>query len=397
MLSRRAFLLSSSPLIAAAATAESQINETSDRGPARSVRELRLAKEFKDAYLRAVSPDGKNVCAYFTRHPNTIFTLRRGEKGRIQGGNPKEEHLAVFRTVSWETVYSGQFVAPPGIADFFAGSSVLYMEFAIIPGNLNEGRRMTLDLATGLVEQRVQTRRPGDVATGYRALDGNALLGIETSSSPYRHNALLRAMLPDYKEVLRVPFAPSGKEPDGYETFPFVSSDRASFVYAFGHTIVCRRTKDLAILWTAEIEKELFGTRTLAISADGGRAAVAVIDTDLWDRQRRFYVAVYDGKDGTLVSRIPVNGDQGLAVSPDGESLAVAKRIPQGGDVRLVVDIYQVTSGKLVATATHDRVPSGRDQILNGQFDHAENGLQFTPDGRFLVTSGNNRVKVWEA
>ena len=59
------------------------------------------------------------------------------------------------------------------------------------------------------------------------------------------------------------------------------------------------------------------------------------------------------------------------------------------------MEIYDIASRRLVATGTHDRVPPGRFQILNGVFDN-DDGIQFTSDGKYLATSGNNRVKVWE-
>jgi len=364
------------------------------RAEAEGVRELRVVRELKDAYLRSISPDGKKFCVYFTKHPNTIFRLRQGGKGQVEAGNSKEERLAVIQTESWETVYSGQFAGAPATADFLAESSALYLELAVIPGNPNESR-MTLDLAGGRREPRVHVHQPGEIAKGYRALDDNALLGVETSSSPYKHDALLRTLLPDYEDVKRVAFAdPVGAEPDGYESFPVIAAGRGGIVYAFGHTIVSRRAKDLGVSWAAQLDKRLFGARTLAISASGGRVAAAVVDTPLWDRQREFYVTVYDGRDGTPVTRIEVNGDQGLAISPDGESLAVAKRFQRGRDIDLIVEIYEIASGQLLARGAHDRVPPGRYRNLNGVLDH-ENGLQFTSDGRYLVTSGNNRVKIW--
>jgi hypothetical protein len=35
----------------------------------------KLVKEFRNAYLMAVSPDGAKVCLYFTKHPLMTFTF----------------------------------------------------------------------------------------------------------------------------------------------------------------------------------------------------------------------------------------------------------------------------------------------------------------------------------
>lgn len=394
VLTRRYFLERSLSALPMGVLAFDQFT-TNGAGHLNGTRELKAVKEFKDAYLRSLSTDGKKLCIYFTRHPNTIFTLRSHGKGRIDTGNPKEERIAVILTGSWETAYTGSLARPPAVADFISGSSGLYVELVGLPGDHNVNR-MTVDLSTGHREPGAPVRQQDGFATGYRALDDSALLGIETSDSPYRHNALTRALLPNYEEVARASFAePVGEEPDGYETFPYISADRSSFIYAFGHRIVCRRARDLQVLWTTELDERFFGARTLAISANGGTAAVAVVDTTVWDRQRNYYVAVYSGRDGTLVRKIDINGDQGVAVSPDGGSVAVARRLREQGVIHLVVEIYDIGFGRLLSSGTHDRVSSGRYQNLNGVFDY-ENGLQFTSDGRYLITSGNNRVKIWE-
>jgi WD40 repeat protein len=104
---------------------------------------------------------------------------------------------------------------------------------------------------------------------------------------------------------------------------------------------------------------------------------------------------VYNGTDGRPIAKLPLNGDQGLAVSPDGKSLAVGKRLRKAKDIDLLVEIYDIASGQLVATGTHDQVPPGRFQNLNGVFDN-DNGLRFTSDGEYLITSGNNKIKFWE-
>lgn len=360
-------------------------------------RELKLVKELKNAYLRALSPDGGKMCVYFTRHPNMTFTLRPGEKVRVEKGNPKEQELTVIQLGSWDAVYSDrQRRAPPGGISFFAESEAFYEETvsSILTDGFSAISQVVVNWKTGERVERTRSRSSDELS--YFALGTNTLLGMDTSTAPFRHNVLTKAVLPDYVEVARVPFAvPDGEKQDGHETSPFISANRQIFAYAFGHTIVCRRTEGFTVLWTQPIEKEFFGTRRLTVSANGSRVAVAVIDTTLWEYQRRFYVSIYHGEDGREIVKLPVNGDQGVAVSPDGKLLAVGKRLAKSGDIQLLMEIYDIPSRRLVATGTHDRVPPGRFQNLNGVFDN-DDGLQFTSDGKYLVTSGNNRVKVWE-
>jgi hypothetical protein len=280
--SRRAFLhcAAGAMLPMVVARAEGQNRDARLSAP---LRQLKFAKEIRDAYLLSLSPDGSKMCVYFTRHPNTTFIFRRGERGRIDAGNPKEENLSVIKLGSWDIVYSDRLsMGPGGQAEFFAGANVLYVEnLLFVPPDGLKYQRMTVDLSDGHQEQRLQTRDPGEPGIDYHAVDRRLLIGTETGTPPARHAALIRATLPNYEEVERVSFAvPVGAEPEGFETGIVISDDRETLAYAFGHTLVCRRTNDLAVLWTQPIERDLWGTRRLAVSANGSRVAVAVIDTD---------------------------------------------------------------------------------------------------------------------
>ena len=98
------------------------------------------------------------------------------------------------------------------------------------------------------------------------------------------------------------------------------------------------------------------------------------------------------------MARFPadVSFSEGLALSPDGKLLAVGQSVPAGDkqNVDLFVDVYEIASSRRIARELHCRVPPGRFQNLNGSF--STSGIQFTPDGRWLVTSGYDRTKVWE-
>ena len=107
------------------------------------------------------------------------------------------------------------------------------------------------------------------------------------------------------------------------------------------------------------------------------------------------YVAVYDGRSGAPLARFPadVRFDQAMALSPDGKLLAAAQRVPSGDgqNIDLVVDLYAIASNKRIARELHCRVPPGPP---------AESSwfglMEFTSDGKYLLTSGYDRTKVWE-
>lgn len=380
--SRREFLRGCACATAARALAQVPPPSKRSEGP-----RIRLAKTFDDAFLRAVSPDGKLVCLVFTRRPRMTFNLRGGSIS-YDSAPAQPDTLAVIALSSWSGIYSAQMTSAD--ASFFGGSEALFVRTFPVPNE--SGQEVVIDLRTGLREVRATRLPRGEPDIWYQAFSGKSVVGYEYNAPPYQISALVRATLPDFVEALRVAYAvPAGSEPDGIVTGLLLSSDRRTSVYAFGHTIVCRRTDDLRVLWTRQLEAEYFGTKTLAISPEGERVAAAVVDTALFNEQKRYYIGVYGGG-GDLTLRLPVNGDQALALSPHGLRMAVGKRVEMSGSVKLIVDVFDVTSGIQIAEVLHDRIPPGQFQIL----DSLSFRIEFSSDGKYLITSGNNRVKIWE-
>lgn len=113
---------------------------------------------------------------------------------------------------------------------------------------------------------------------------------------------------------------------------------------------------------------------------------------ETWDfsSQKEFYVAVLRGSDGSLHAKVEVNGEAGIALSPDGRVLAVSVRPPHDDRKNTVVPevrLFDVATGASFATLTHAPVPEENAPI-------SQPLLQFTPDGRYLVTSGYE-TRVW--
>ncbi len=81
-------------------------------------------------------------------------------------------------------------------------------------------------------------------------------------------------------------------------------------------------------------------------------------------------------------------------MSLDGAHLAVATVVKIDGYVRLGVDVYDLSAGKVVGHCEHDQVPPGRNQLLLAHFDWK--GVQFTPDGARLISAANNLIKIWD-
>lgn len=350
-----------------------------------------LAKEFESAYLLTISPNGREMCLYFTRHPNESFIFKGGRReGDPSQAKRAEEALSVVEIGAWKAIYAVRLKAKAFRSSFFS-DDVLYaytLPFKSKGGTSSE--HIIIDLRDLNLEEGAA---PPDNMLYYAAGD-HTLIGTVLNEATSRYEALVRLALPGYRELVRVPFAVSPREQYANDTDLFFSADRTIFGYAAGHTLVCRRTKDLGIIWTQAIEQEFFGASRLAISANGSRVAAAIIDTAYLADQRKYYISLYDGKDGSPLARLPVNGYAGLALSPDGELIAAGRRTMNAKtrEVQLFVDLYNVGSAKPFASLLHDTVPPGREQSLNAGFGYY--GIQFTSDGTYLITS-SNRVKVW--
>lgn len=349
---------------------------------------VQLVKEIKDAFLFAVSPDGKYMSLYFTRRLHETFVYRAGQWNKASGmAGQKDEVLRVIEMGSWRTAYSIQLRATAFLSSFFPDRERLYAgTLGFRNGDQYTHQQVIADLRTGELSERLRDGL-------FEAINGQMLLGA-VSSTPYGDDVLILVKLPDYEEVARVP-ARVGDDRYKFRTDLMLSSMGATFAYTLDNTIVCRRTEDLSVIWTRQVHPEFLTVWKLAFSARSGRIAAAAVDLRSPSETTGFFVGIYDANDGTPVTSLPVNGFDGLAISPDGRLLAVGKRVPDSRtrDLHLVVYIYDIASGQELASELHDSVPPGRFQVLDGSFSHF--GIQFTPDGKYLVTSGYKRTKVW--
>jgi WD40 repeat protein len=179
------------------------------------------------------------------------------------------------------------------------------------------------------------------------------------------------------------------------ETPVSVSGDRKTFVYSFDNNVVCRRAEDLAILWKRQTDPDLIVWR-VGISKDGSVVAASFFSGASSDLLKRTHVAVYDGRDGTSIAQVPVNGTEGVAISPDNKLLAAGQRVPLQGKkagTQPTVVISDIISGRELATLIQDQFWGGGGEFLYAGF--AVHGIQFTSDGKYLITSGLN-TKVWD-
>jgi hypothetical protein len=396
VISRRTFLQGAAS-IAAAGLARRAAGQSADQGPSFGRPHLRPLKEFRGAFLQAVSADGREICVVPGSDGVEVWTYRDGQLSQeIAGTILQGDSLCVIELGSWKMMYSTKLQAAPFIVSFFRDTAELYVvtEGSVGGGKFGE-QQIVIDLSAGKIKQEQERAGLFQTTSDQRLLTAVGELG---------KGGVLRVVeLPDYREVTHADLEVPRSGRSG--TDQVVSSRGDSLVYGVDDTLVCRRTDDLGILWTRKLGTTSSRVWRVAISATGGRVAAvaaAAPRPESPEAARRplvlqpLYIAVYDGRSGAPLARFPadVHFDQALALSPDGKLLAVGQRAPSGDgqNVDLLVDIYDIASGDRVARELHCRVPPGRYQNLSGSFGP----VAFTADGRYLVTSGYDRTKIWE-
>jgi WD40 repeat protein len=334
-----------------------------------------LAREFPKRQVLDISPDGLKLCFDYwgdAKYPMEVAEISTGK-----------------------IIFSGSFATRVWAASFFSDSKTLIAESRIALGSRKSVPHLTLvDLQTGeRIEGRHFTGNPyeNDYA---RAVSDNILLLTDMDWSSMQKCYLVLAEFPSFREIARVPVVIRSGEPErsmpGNSGFQ-ISGDRSIFVCSYGQTLVCRRTKDLKALWTRKIEPPVTA-KGIVTSSDGGYVAVAIADTAIQDKQKEYYISIFNGKTGADVARLPLSGTEELALSPDGSLLAVVDNVSNKTRKEWVptVHIHDVSSGKRLASVIHDRYESKKVRRV-----YAGCTVYFTSDGKYLITSGIN-TKVWK-
>jgi hypothetical protein len=352
--------------------------------PARAKVEMSLAQEFPRSTLKAITPDGKAFC--------------------LEDWGVRGYPLRVLEVDTWKQVYAGQFQSRTQTVGFFSDGMSLLVQALTSFGKgicgVGKGncalQEAVVDLRTGA---RIEKVLPLDIDRGetYWALSPGVILDAHYETRPYWTTETVALMeFPSFREIAKAKFSPFPREPKhpkgGLERSEFgfgLSDDRSAVAYSFDHTLLCRGTSDLQVRWSRQVESGLSAFHVV-LSARGDRVAAAIADSPIAYEQHVSYVAVFDGGTGADVARLPRSGTDGIALSPDGNLIAVVAREPgQNGAAVPTVHIYEVSSGREVASVAHDRIKNGRHQFLE-----AGCTVAFTSDGRYLVTSGMT-TKLW--
>lgn len=318
--------------------------------------EVSLFYEFPKSSLRDISADSTRLCL---------------EDWDVRGYAP----IRVVEFGTWTTIYAGALQSRTTNSYFFADGQTLWLE-GLPSAKVHFYPQVIVDLRTGRRTERMQS---SDVRYEHHLpLADGVLLATRrgVDGDEYR---LALVEFPNYRETAQIPY-PSWP-------LPAVSADRKVLAYWSWSdgTLTCRRTEDLGIIWTRPIDTQL-KVQQVVLSAHGTHVAVSFADSPEEFKQHQFYVAVYSGETGDEVARLPLSGR--VAISPDGRLVAMSVRERSKDTVTATVQVYSVPSRARLASIVH-----GHDKIRNPTL---EGGCEvnFTPDGRFLITS-NVTTKLW--
>ena len=327
-----------------------------------------LAKEFVNAGRCRVSPDGTRLCM---------------EQWKEQGGP-----WQVVQAGTWQVLYRDTFKQRPLSVGFFGDSQALLLQFV---GPKGQRREVVVDIRTG---ERVERLRPydSDHPSEQVPTDDRVLLTAHFGAETWRFESLARVQFPGYRELSRTAFLPKAGDSAPCSDLS-LSDDRRTVLYFSDCALTCRRTEDLGVIWAHSIEAGLRAF-PLAVSAHGDCAAAVIArgsSDGKFEHYERLYTSIFDGRTGAETVRLTAYGKYGIAISPDGKSIAVVADEPgDKGAVLPTAHIHDVPSGNRLASVIHDRIPKGRRQALL-----AGCTVAFTSDGKYMITSGMT-TKVWK-
>jgi len=353
-------------------------------------------KEMNNAVLLAMAPDCGRMCIWVTKKPIGRFMLRaNGDRRSVDHDPPSSGTLTIMEIGTWKEIFSTPLAGEPMGFSFFVGGDALYgvAEPHSLSHKLSDRVAMVIDLRSGEVK-RLPAPATADT-TYYSALRDRTLIGVRDD------HALLLAEWPSLHEFATATV--KGRMHGGVS----LTADRRRLIHVVDQSLVCRRTEDFAVLWHREIDASIDMSATLngrgvpgpslsvaypSFSADGSTVALGARRVNSTAAPVEFYIEILNGNNGGPIVRWPKNPGDGVTLSADGKLLAVAELAEVGNDLEAMVHMYQVPSGREVATVVHDRV--ARSRRLGATMHGSTFG--FTEDGNYFVTGNSYKVRIWQ-
>jgi hypothetical protein len=361
--------------------------------------QFKLVKELEDASWHSFSPDSQRMCVTYSKQPIGKFVMNRDRI--IAQQRPDNNFLSVIDLGSWKEVPIGSVSGGPVDFEFSEDSNFLFGEQRIDPLKVPPTAEW---IRVDIRSFTVQTYRYSVTQPSFhlQAFTGSKLIGTHG-------NRWVQVEWPSFKETSNVEMETPN---EGFTLSP----DRKLLLHTVKkeEKVVCRSTEDFKRIWTRTVDPEIdFNQTRLSQELGGGalRSVAAVISPDdetvaigarrlapnlALDAYGRVnplvaYVDILNGKDGSQIAKWALD-QEGIALSPKGRLIAIAKVEPvKGVGWQPTAHIHDIASGKEVATVVHDSVAG--DKFLGTSLSR---GMSFTADGKYLVTSANNKVKIWE-
>ena len=155
---------------------------------------LRPVKDFRGAFLHAISADGKKMCVVLSPEAAGIWTFGGGRWTPDEDSTlPKDAPFCVIEIGPWKASYSTKLDSAPFVVSFFRDTSALYVTGLFLDAGKAGNQQVVIDLGAEKIKQR-------EVRTGlFRTTRGQRLL--TTTWEPGKAGALRIVELPDYREV----------------------------------------------------------------------------------------------------------------------------------------------------------------------------------------------------
>ena len=163
-----------------------------------------------------------------------------------------------------------------------------------------------------------------------------------------------------------------------------------------GNTLVCTYFPATLIVWDTQtgrrkksIELAKAGFGDVAFSPDGRMFVTAPgnLTQETESRSIRFW----DAKTYKVIAKIQSAGRaQSIEFSPNGKSLAVVSYIESSGSDKTIVELWDVQSKKLAA------VQPAKGRPIGGNVLYTMSQIAFSPNSKLLATTTKKTVEVWD-
>lgn len=357
------------------------------------LREVRPPTALGTGNALAVSVDGSRL---ILSGGDTVQRFQVWPSGAV---NAYGRSRGVFRTLavdSWTQLWASSLSARP-----YRGSCFIDGNRSLV---LAGDSWYVLDSSGDVVNSHPLSRVEGSPTQSGRLVEIDAYKGSLAIGGIARGSTgidWIQIDISDGRELKRAS-APKSPPTDRRARTPptplIFSTNREVFACGVQNQIELRRASDLSLVFSAEGNPDLTVGR-VGVSHTGSLLAAA-FGAGRQKPNGMYGLAgvetiVYDVNSGKVIQQFPVDGYEGVAISPDDKYLATAavihsERFRESVEIR--IRVYAIATGKLVGTGLHVRVRDERGGYLNAGL--ATRGLFFIP-GRQLLVSTGSIVKVW--